>query len=168
MHHFFWHCVTPPDKINTGWISSNSSSQSIFQWLRIKVTSLYAEILAPVPRACPHNPLTSLWSCSAYSLTVWSSCRAPRRTRGIIWSVHLCSLFIWPKMILGVRLQNRGSQSSTGCVHTWFIWFTSRRDDLNFLHFKNLFKNYYDVTIQQSVRLSRSFVLSWLGDLIIL
>lgn len=124
----------PADKINTGWISSRS--QSIVQWSRIEVTSLDAEILALEPTARLRNPLTSPCSCSAYSLTVWSSCRVPRRIRGIIWSVHLCSLFIWPKMILGVRLQNRRSQSSAGCVHTWFIWFTSRRDDLNFFHFE--------------------------------
>lgn len=135
MHRFFVTLRDPPaDKINTGWISSRS--QSIVQWSRIEVTSLDAEILALVPTARLRNPLTSPCSCSAYSLTVWSSCRVPRRIRGIIWSVHLCSLFIWPKMILGVGLQNRRSQSSAGCVHTWFIWFTSRRDDLNFFHFE--------------------------------
>lgn len=138
MHRFFVTLCDPlpptADKINTGWISSRS--QSIVQRSRREVTSLYAEILAPVPAARPHNPLPSPCSCSAYSLTVWSSCRAPRRITRIIWRVHLCSLFIWPKTILRVRLQKRRGQSSAGCVHTWFLWFTSRRDDLNFSRVK--------------------------------
>lgn len=85
----------------------------------MEVTSLCDEILAPVLTANSYIPVTSRRSCFAYSFTIWSPWRVPRRIRGIIWSVHhgLC-VYLGSRMRVGDRVQSRGVRAQLSvCIH---------------------------------------------------